>query len=115
VTPNHLEEATHSLRLVARLLKLDAQRLLANARKHQVANPWAPAAAIRSLNAKQLARLAPYLNTLPGLELQIRATRRYPYGVTASHIMGYVGEISDDQLAQLHGAAYAAGDLMGQS
>lgn len=115
VTPSHLDEATHSLRFVGRMLHLDPQRLLAAARKRLRGNPWAPAAAIPSLTAPQLARLAPYLGKLPGLELQIRATRRYPYGMVASHILGYVGEISDWELAHLHGSQYAAGDTMGQS
>ena len=41
-----------------------------------------------------------------------RYVRQYPYGDLAAQLMGYVGEINDDQLKQLRG--YSLGDKIGQ-
>jgi penicillin-binding protein 2 len=115
VTPNHMRVAGWSLRQVGRLLHLDGHILAVRARNHARRNPWSPAEAIEALDPKQLARLAPLLGSLPGLELDVRAARRYAYGRLASHLFGYVSEISDDELARLRGPQYQPGDLIGKA
>lgn len=36
---------------------------------------------------------------IPGLVTQAEPKRRYPFGAAAAHVVGYVGEISEDELA----------------
>jgi penicillin-binding protein 2 len=48
----------------------------------------------------------------PGMTIEDTSIRRYPYGDLAAHVLGYVGEISDEQLKQLKG--YKLGDRIGQ-
>jgi penicillin-binding protein 2 len=53
---------------------------------------------------------------LPGVSLQVRPKRFYPRGALAAHLLGYVGEVSERQLAG--GAAedgYQRGDLIGKA
>jgi penicillin-binding protein 2 len=51
---------------------------------------------------------------LPGVTLQVGPKRYYPYGPLAAHLLGYVGEVSEADLA--NGATgYRPGDLLGKA
>jgi len=52
------------------------------------------------------------LDRLPGVQVESEPLRRYPLGLTlASHLLGYVGEISDKELIDPHYSDYLSGDL----
>ncbi len=52
---------------------------------------------------------------LPGLEVMIEPLRRYPNGILAAHLLGYAGEIGDDELVERSEQGYRAGDLIGRT
>lgn len=47
--------------------------------------------------------------------LEIDSIRKYPFGQNIAHVLGYVGEISQDQLKQTEFESYQPGDRVGQS
>ena len=49
---------------------------------------------------------------LPGVSMQIGPRRNYLYGTLAAHMLGYVGEVSVDELQKLSG--YQMGDTIGK-
>ncbi len=51
---------------------------------------------------------------LPGVYVQMEPERYYPHGDLASHVLGYIGEISEDDLTRLRDNGYAEGDLVGK-
>ncbi|HSB43484.1 MAG TPA: penicillin-binding protein 2 [Nitrospira sp.] len=51
---------------------------------------------------------------LPGVMIQVESQRNYPSGVTASHVLGYVGEISAEQLDKPESAELHQGSIVGQ-
>jgi len=51
---------------------------------------------------------------LPGVFLEVKAWRNYIYGQEASHILGYLGAISSDQLANAPKSVYSMDDFVGQ-
>lgn len=51
---------------------------------------------------------------LPGVMVQVESRRNYPGGVTAAHLLGYVGEISADQLEKPEFADLHQGSVIGQ-
>ena len=55
------------------------------------------------------------LNAIPGVEVHTQEARTYPYGTLAAHVIGYIGEISADQLKTLGPKGYRSGDIVGQS
>ncbi|MDQ2787091.1 MAG: penicillin-binding protein 2 [Chloroflexota bacterium] len=55
------------------------------------------------------------LNAIPGVEVHSQEARTYPYGTLAAHAIGYLGEISPDQLKTLGPKGYRSGDMIGQS
>ena len=51
---------------------------------------------------------------LPGVMVQVESQRNYPGGVIASHLLGYVGEISAEQLEKPDFADLHQGSVVGQ-
>jgi penicillin-binding protein 2 len=53
-------------------------------------------------------------NDFPGVEVAPTQLRRYEQGSLASHVLGYVAEVDEQELARL-GEGYAGGDKIGKS
>ena len=59
-------------------------------------------------------------DVFPGVSIQQRTQRSYPYGSLAAHVVGYVGTVTEDQLKEGEGAedgsvTYRSGDVVGQA
>lgn len=68
----------------------------------------------RGLSPAQITALAEYGNELEGVEVDIEAVRDYPNGDLAAHILGYTGELNDEELKARAGEGYRIGDIVGQ-
>ena len=68
----------------------------------------------RNVDIKSVAFVSEHRDRLPGVQVESEPLRRYPLGLMASHLLGYVGEISDKELADPAYADYLSGDLMGR-
>jgi penicillin-binding protein 2 len=66
--------------------------------------PYAVMAAVEELRAD-----------LPGLDVQVAPIRRYPEGGAAAQLLGYAGEINDEELAKRDDSGYRPGDLIGKT
>ena len=51
---------------------------------------------------------------LPGVYIQMEPERYYPHGELASHILGYIGEISEEDLTRLRESGYYVGAVVGK-
>ncbi|BCA56137.1 Penicillin-binding protein 2 [Nitrospira sp. KM1] len=51
---------------------------------------------------------------LPGVMIQVESQRNYPNGATAGHVLGYVGEVSAEQLEKPEFAELHQGSIVGQ-
>ncbi len=58
------------------------------------------------LDDAALATVAVDLHQLPGVVVDAQLTRDYPYGETLSHVLGYVGRVSAEDLLELDNERY---------
>ncbi len=66
------------------------------------------------LTLKEAASIESHRMELPGVVIQPEYQRHYPLGNYASHVLGYVGEISEDQLKDSEFSDVQAGRTVGQ-
>ncbi|HBE45435.1 MAG TPA: penicillin-binding protein 2, partial [Deltaproteobacteria bacterium] len=52
---------------------------------------------------------------LPGVSIQIESKRNYPYGKMFAHLLGYVSEISGEELKNKEYKHYSQGDFIGKN
>jgi penicillin-binding protein 2 len=62
-----------------------------------------------------IAALAEQMDTLPGVSWQSKPLRNYVDTESLSHVLGYVGNITQDELIQLFNQNYRMGDIIGKA
>ncbi|MDX2096205.1 MAG: penicillin-binding protein 2 [Leptolyngbyaceae cyanobacterium bins.59] len=67
----------------------------------------------RGISPAQVTALAEYSDRLQGVEVDADAVRYYPHGDLAAHVLGYTGEISDQDYQKYKGN-YRLGDVIGK-
>jgi len=68
----------------------------------------------RGLSPAQVTALAEFGHELKGVQVEAEAVRNYPYGDLAAHLLGYTGEMSDEDLKARANEGYRLGDVIGQ-
>jgi penicillin-binding protein 2 len=76
--------------------------------------PFRPVLVSRDIDRNALAYVAEHKLDLPGLRIVVEPLRQYEYGELAAHLLGYLSEINENQLAARKGKGYQVGDLIGQ-
>lgn len=77
--------------------------------------PLTPRVITLDASAETVAYLAEHESEFPGVEIQARAVREYPLGDQAAHVLGYTGEVSEDQLDEEEFEGYVLGDVVGKT
>jgi penicillin-binding protein 2 len=77
-------------------------------------SPYAPVPMEFPLDQRQLIYVEEHQNDFPGVEAVRLPIREYPNGALAAHVLGYVGEVSEDQLKYLDAQGYRPGDRIGK-
>ncbi len=102
-----------TLAALAPMLDVDPEMLRDKIQRERTIS-FLPIRLKRNVDMKSVAVLSEHRDQLPGVQVESEPLRRYPLGLMASHLLGYVGEISDKELAKPEYADYLSGDLMGR-
>lgn len=78
-------------------------------------NPFEPIRIKNDAGPEIITLIQEQRNELPGVIIEVQAVRNYLDNGLAAHLFGYVGEISDIDLAKQKAAGYKSGDLVGKS
>lgn len=79
------------------------------------ASPILPVPVAEDVSDEVLIRLRERQDELPGVVARRVAVRAFPQGELAAHILGYVGEVSPEQLAEVDGRGLEPGDVVGKA
>ncbi|MFP4496940.1 MAG: penicillin-binding protein 2 [Vulcanimicrobiota bacterium] len=66
------------------------------------------------VDTETMMKVAEQQGDLPGLYLDVQPVREYPFGDTASHVIGYVSEITKEELDANKKEGYLARDFIGK-
>lgn len=69
---------------------------------------------LQNLSEEEVAKFAVVRPYFPGVDVYARLVRFYPYGDLASHVVGYVGRINEQELKSLPAAEYRGTDFIGK-
>jgi len=69
----------------------------------------------RDITMEQVSRLTEKALEISGLAVTQEPKRSYPYGALASHVIGYTGEITENQIKLKKYEKYKGGDIIGQT
>jgi penicillin-binding protein 2 len=76
---------------------------------------WMPTKVAADLDVETVIELDEQKHNIEGMEIVTESVRYYPEGNTASHVIGYLGKISQDKLSEYEKKGYKASDIIGLS
>jgi penicillin-binding protein 2 len=103
------------LRRLSGLLELKVKHVRAKVRERLEADPLTPVTIDADVGDLKTAYLMEHQGQFPGVQITETYLRNYEQGDLAAQILGYVAEISPEQLAERSDKGYAAGDRIGQT
>jgi penicillin-binding protein 2 len=110
-----IRNADIDLPLIAKGLNLDLEQLQATLRRYKTAPGYQPIPIKQDISADETAFIEAHRNELPELETIDEERRLYPRDGFASHLIGYVGEISEEDLNLPRFAYNEPGDVVGKA
>ena len=110
---NHNVDA--DLPLIAKGLDLDLEQLQATLRRYRAAPGYQPIPIKAEITPDEQAFIEAHRNELPELETIDEERRLYPRDGFAAHLIGYVGEVSEEDLNNPRFAYYTPGDVVGKA
>ena len=116
LTPRYFEDSTTGV--LGKHLAIPDSMVTSRLKEARQWNKWRPSPAFSNVTFEQYSRILEDSYLLTGVGTQVQQRRDYPTGVNASHALGYLGEITKEELVSSETNPvlnYGQGDLRGQS
>ncbi len=114
IIPEEIQHREQLLESLKRLIDLDPEEVKTRFDKASRLYPFKPILVKRGMSRKELAVIETQLFDLPGVDIQPHPQRYYIHKSFASHLIGYLGEINENQLNSGEYNGNKAGDLIGK-
>lgn len=106
-------EWSHTLARVSQILNIPVADIQKRLETEGYNSPYRVRIA-RSISPQKVTALAESIGELDGVQVDAEAVRNYPNGDLAAHVLGYTGELTDDDFKKHHQDNYRLGDVIGQ-
>ncbi len=117
LTPRYFNEA--SVPLLAKHLEVADSVVSIRLKEANEYNQYRPSPSFSNVSFKQYSRVIEDSYRLPGVGVEVTQRRHYPTNARASHALGYMGEITRQELIaienELDSTLYRQGDLLGRT
>ena len=110
VTPNRINAETKVK--LARIMRTDTNEVNKLIAQYKT-NDYTPVRIFRDVDHTVWARLNELHTELPGVDIAEDSKREYAGDIRASHVLGFTGEINDNELGKM-GDYYVPGDVVGK-
>ena len=114
VIPKDLTEP--ALFKLAEILKVSPEEIRARMKKNQSWSPFISVLVAQDLSWEEFAQVEENRLVMPGVNTEIRPVRKYyPDSMLVSHVLGYMSEITREELDNPDYQGYRMGDRVGRS
>ena len=115
LVPEQARDLATDIPLIAQGLHMDPAQLHATLLRYRHRPKYQPIPLQQDITPDEQAFIAAHRNELPELETIEEQRRLYPSNGFAAHLIGYVGEVSEEMLDDPRYAFYQPGDMVGRS
>ncbi len=102
-----------TLERIAPIASIDSARITSAVARFR-RRPTEPVVILRDASFALVSALEERRIALPGLVVQTEPKRRYPFADTAAHLIGYVAEVTEEELRSARFGGVRSGTLVGQ-
>jgi penicillin-binding protein 2 len=110
-----VKDLNTDLPVISRGLHIPVEQIQATIRRYQSTAKYQPIPLKEDITPDEQAFIAAHRDELPELETLDEQRRLYPSDGFAAHLIGYVGEVSEQMLDDPRYAFYSSGDVVGRS
>ena len=114
LVPEDVKANPEVLVKIAGMLNMTQDEIESKIRAQKGRAPFRPVKIKSDIDWNELAVLESNRVHLPGLLVDVRPRRAYDYGDLASHLIGYLGEVDENELRQSRESPYRMGALIGK-
>lgn len=114
ITPEDIKDFNQTVDGLAKLINIDREDIID---KMKIASGFPPSFPVKikpDISMDEVAKIEANRIYLPGVTIQIEPKRNYPYVKMMAHMLGYVSEISDEELKNKSLKGYSPGDNIGR-
>jgi len=113
VIPADIDETT--ITQVAPILNLTAEALKGKIKEGELWSRYVPIEIKENLSWEEVSRIEEHQRDFSGVDIVLEPIRSYPRAEIACHLLGYLGEISPEELKQAEYSGYQLGDYIGKA
>ena len=115
VVPQEVKDKEALLDQLAALLGLDRNELAERWEKGKGRAKYYPVVLASNITRDQVEIVEENRLRLPGVEIEMKPVREYSSGILAAHLLGYIGEVSENELSRQGFEEYNPGDYIGKN
>lgn len=115
VVPQEVKDKELLLNQMTALLSLDRADLADRWEKGKGRARYYPIVLASNISRDQVEMVEENHLRLPGVEIEMKPVREYTNGILAAHLLGYIGEVSEDELNTKAYEDYNPGDYVGKN
>lgn len=112
--PEDLGAQPRALAAAAEILGMSESEIEGKLRQTKSRPPFHPVKIKSDISWNEVALLESNRVHIPGLIVDVRPRRAYDYGSLASHLIGYLGEVDENDLKNANGSQYRIGAWIGK-
>jgi penicillin-binding protein 2 len=112
VTPEDADNLTESLDFLSKFMEINEDKLREDIRQ---SSSFKNVLIKRDISRREVAYIEENKMLLPGVRINVEPIRNYAHREFASHVLGYLGEVSKDELKTLKFSRYQPGDMIGKN
>ncbi len=113
IVPMEWKNSNHVIEVLSEIIQMSTEDI----EKKIAASAWRPFEPVRikiDISPEVVIKIEERRIDLPGVIIEQLPVRQYVLGNFATHILGYIGEINEEELKALKGKGYSIGDLFGK-
>jgi penicillin-binding protein 2 len=114
LVPEDLKANPEVVEKVAEILKMAPEEVSGKLQELKYRAPFRPVKIKSDIDWNELVLLESNRVHLPGLFVDVRPRRAYTFGSLASHLIGYLGEVDENELRQAKEKGYRTGAMIGK-
>jgi penicillin-binding protein 2 len=114
ITPEDIKDFNQTVDGLAQLMGMDREDIVD---RLKIANKMPASFPVKiksDISKDEVAKVEANRIYLPGVNIQIEPKRYYPYANMMAHMLGYVSEVSDEELKAKEAKGYSPGDYIGR-
>jgi len=114
IVPERIKEMDETIRELGEIIEVSEDHIKGFHKQLRQKSAFRSIPLRTHLNEVEVARFAANRHRFPGVEIEARLIRAYPYSHLTAHVIGYVGRINEDELRKVDASNYSATHHIGK-